>query len=49
MKFSALAGAAMQLATLATASPVDVKATDANTFLIYGVRPPHPPPPMSRS
>lgn len=51
MKFSALVGAAMQLATLAVAGPIDVKATDANTFLIYGVRPlppPRPPLPLSR-
>lgn len=47
MKFSALVGAAMQLATLAVAGPVDVKASDANTFLIYGVRPRPPSSPST--
>lgn len=49
MKLSALVGAAMQLATLAVAGPVDIKATHANTFLIYGVRFPPLPSPLPLS
>ncbi|KAK0748969.1 hypothetical protein B0T18DRAFT_427179 [Schizothecium vesticola] len=36
MKLSALVGAALQLATLAAAGPIDVKANEQTSFLIYG-------------
>jgi hypothetical protein len=44
MKLSALVGAALQLATLAAAGPIDIKANEQTSFLIYGVRLPLPPP-----